>query len=127
MGEYVPAALTQEFVGAGHGEAADGQDPVDDRGRPIPVGKRARGGLRWTKEPPTRAQLELLARATLVAAERLHAQLDGDEIPDLDVPAVLATLTDEELTAYYNETRAEQDQRESLIEAEVTRREGVRQ
>ena len=120
---HVAEQLIQEFVGCGAGVDRDGNVPVDDHGRPVEG--RGRGAFKWTRLRMTRSQLELVATATLAAAERLQRYLDG-EIPAVDPATVLRSLTNEELGAYFHDTRREQSEREKLIDAEVLRREGDR-
>lgn len=120
---HVPAILKQEFIGCGAGVDGAGNIPEDSRGRPL-RGRR-RGGLRWTKSRPSKVQLEIIAAATIAAAERLHGHLGG-ELPDVDPAALLVSLTDDELVAYLDDTQREQAERESMIAEEMRRRMGAR-
>jgi hypothetical protein len=123
LGQPVLEALVQEFLGAGAGVDSDGNIPVGDDGRPL-VG-RARGGFRWTRRPLMRQELELLARAVSMAAERIARRLHG-VLPDPDPAEVLAAVDDADLPAVagnlLDEARAELTEREKLIDAELDRR-----
>lgn len=121
--QHVIEVLTQHFLGCGRGLDGDGHVPVDDDGRPL-QGRR-RGAFRWTRRPPTTAELELLGRAVATAAERVASRLDGG-LPDARPAEVLAAVDDRDFDAVashlLDEARDELATREALVVAEMERR-----
>lgn len=104
-----PQTLTQTFVGHQRGDN--------------------NGGLKWTRRPMKREELEHIGRALATATNQVAKMLDENELPVIDPEAALAAIdSDEELTevcnAWMEEVEKELEFRKRIIAAELQRRGG---
>ncbi len=111
--------LSQHFLGCGRGVDQDGSVPVDDRGRPLRG--RQRGAFQWTRRPPTIAELEMMGRALVAAAERVARRLNG-ELPEPQPEAALAAADDRDFDAVARRVLEEARGAMALIGDEIERR-----